>query len=870
MSASRSLLAAALICAFSLALIPLQLRAAEPELPNVVAVEAGPVIDGTLDDPAWQKATVLTLDGFCDQARRDKGEKPADATEARIVTDADHLYVAFRCAESHADGPWVYRDEKLQRRQNSHVMGGDNVAVAIDMGRFGFYTYYMFFVNPAGELYKCYTWPHRYDLVLRDLELPEATSAAKIDRAAKAWTVELKVPLKGMLRYPADGFPSIIGLDLRRVQWGADRGQRDLEIYWTGMADVTGNRVQPHYDHMATWRPLFATFPDYQSAYAAGRGWVQLVFPDSFGHVRLAAGTIDNKLVVGHGERLVGLIGTRAGWQTTPQGEAKIARMFDAPRMEYWDDLRPTDRPRTVPQVIATPPVNKPGGDAPRLLAGPTVQRAGKATRISFELSAATDVAVAIVDAGGRIVRHLAAGVLGPNPPAPLQKDRLAQTIEWDHADDFGRPVPPGRYRAVVSAGLKPAFQLAIPIDKDNWWYQDPTPTAKGLDIERLPDPQLGKTIGHFSWGSINYMAVDRGNEELYIQTRHVYDGRTGNKVRELQLSGPVLSTLSKVPNSGEVFPAGADGPLPPELAASRQGGLLYMTGPNELWRFSRDGKRIEFSALDRHFVPELWGAHSNPHRGVCVGPDGDVYKMHHYMPHTAFDNQVTRIGPDGRIKSYGFIEVRTLAAGVRVDREGNVYIGCTIQPPGALPPKELAEKMPERSRSLYTRVYGSIVKFGPRGGVVRPARDGESAPAPLVTPGRKGPVPFVAEGAAWVHPGLAPMLSRISDDAGGPGCSCRNGRFDLDEFARLFIPDAVSGRIEVTDSNANTIAFIGGRGRDGKAVTPDGVELGWPTVVTVSDEAVYIADYLRFRVVRARLDYAASGHAEIDVGERP
>jgi len=818
-------------------------RAAEPALPTVPALEKGPTVDGALADAAWKTALSLKLDGYCDQARRDKGDKPKDATDAWVVTDKANLYVAFRCVESHPDGPWIYRNEKYRRRRNSHVMGGDYVTVAIDMGRFGFYNYYMFFVNPAGELFKCFTWPHRYDLVLRDLALPAATAAAKMDKAKKQWTVELKVPLKEMLRHPGDGFPRIIGLDLRRLQWGDERGKHKFSVYWTGMANVVGNRIKPQYDHMATWKPLFETYPN-NYAYAAGRGWVQLVFPGSFGHLRLEAGTLDNKLVTGQGARLTGLLGTQTSiWHRYKTMRAKAVKRLDRPRMEYWADLRPK-HPAGQPTVVTERPVRRPGV-VPRFVEKPSVRKMKDGTQISFKVSIPTDVIVAVADARGRIVRHLAGGVLGANPPKPFTKNRLAQTVAWDHTDDFGRPVEPGRYKVIVSLGLTPRFHFAIPIDKRNWWYQDPTPTAKGLDIDNMPSPNIGKTLGHFSRGNFNYLSVDRDTEELYVQTRHVYDGRTGRKLRELKPQGVKLSGTYKAPKTGELF-------------VSRRDGLLYMTGPNEVWRFDRTGKPVPFEAVGRHFIPELWGAHSNPHRGICVGLDGDVYKVHHYIPHTAFSNQVTRIAPDGRIKSYGFIEIRALAAGVRVDRDGNVYVGCTIQPRGALPPKELASKMPERPRKLFKRLYGSIVKFGPEGGIIRPDPTGK-----LVVPGARKPVPFTAQGAKWVHPGFAPMLSRISDKHGGPGCSCRNGRFDLDDYGRLFIPDAVFGRVEVTDSNANTILFVGRRGKPDEQA---GVELGWPTVVAASDEALYIADYLRYRVVRVKLGYAAQEEAAVTV----
>ena len=65
-----------------------------------------------------------------------------------------------------------------------------------------------------------------------------------------------------------------------------------------------------------------------------------------------------------------------------------------------------------------------------------------KQWNIRFELNRATDVEVAIVDATtSKVVRHLAAGVLGGNAPDPLQSGTLVQTISWDGRDDYGNPV---------------------------------------------------------------------------------------------------------------------------------------------------------------------------------------------------------------------------------------------------------------------------------------------------------------------------------------------------------------------------------------------------------------------------------------------
>ena len=77
--------------------------------------------------------------------------------------------------------------------------------------------------------------------------------------------------------------------------------------------------------------------------------------------------------------------------------------------------------------------------DEVQFVGSPSVTRSGGKTAVSFSMKKPTNVEVSILDAKGKVVRHLAAGVLGGKnpPPAPL-KVGLSQEIEWDES----RPLP--------------------------------------------------------------------------------------------------------------------------------------------------------------------------------------------------------------------------------------------------------------------------------------------------------------------------------------------------------------------------------------------------------------------------------------------
>ncbi len=90
----------------------------------------------------------------------------------------------------------------------------------------------------------------------------------------------------------------------------------------------------------------------------------------------------------------------------------------------------------------------------------PQVIRKGDQVTISFETKGFCDVTIAIENSEGRIVRHLASGVLGDRAPKPFQQRTKKQQIVWDGKDDQGLYLDhKNALRVRVSLGLKPVFE---------------------------------------------------------------------------------------------------------------------------------------------------------------------------------------------------------------------------------------------------------------------------------------------------------------------------------------------------------------------------------------------------------------------------
>lgn len=95
----------------------------------------------------------------------------------------------------------------------------------------------------------------------------------------------------------------------------------------------------------------------------------------------------------------------------------------------------------------------------------PKVAKSGAGWAVSFASKGKCDATVDVLDKDGRIIRHLASGVLGANAPHPFLQDSLSQKIEWDGLTDDFRSIEPTNFSIRVSLGLQAKYDKSMGYD---------------------------------------------------------------------------------------------------------------------------------------------------------------------------------------------------------------------------------------------------------------------------------------------------------------------------------------------------------------------------------------------------------------------
>ena len=186
-------------------------QGAEPSLP-AVRVATAPILDGRLDDVAWQRAEVI---GNFRQRDPDQGAPGTEGTTVRVVFDDTALYIGAHLADSEPER--ILANELVR---DSEFDSDDTFSVVLD-------TYhdhrnaFMFRVNPNGAM---------FDGVVRNEADPDSNWDEQWYAATtigpEGWTVELHIPFKA-LRF-ANGPTQVWGIDFERII-----RRKNEEVYWT-------------------------------------------------------------------------------------------------------------------------------------------------------------------------------------------------------------------------------------------------------------------------------------------------------------------------------------------------------------------------------------------------------------------------------------------------------------------------------------------------------------------------------------------------------------------------------------------------------------------------------------------------------------
>jgi len=191
----------------------------------VPKVDAPPTIDGRCDDAAWRAAREVAF-----RHLNGRAAPPAAPTTARVVCDAERLYVAMACTDP---------DDRLKvvgKARDRNVWAGDAVGVLLDPGHTqALDDVYAIAVNPAGVVRDV----KGYDRACRsgrfgiatgsdgvgvgaaadagwNADLKVAVGRAGAKAAGSDWTVEVAVPFKDL--GIAGAVPTVVGMNLVRFR----------------------------------------------------------------------------------------------------------------------------------------------------------------------------------------------------------------------------------------------------------------------------------------------------------------------------------------------------------------------------------------------------------------------------------------------------------------------------------------------------------------------------------------------------------------------------------------------------------------------------------------------------------------------------
>ncbi len=246
----------------------------------------------------------------------------------------------------------------------------------------------------------------------------------------------------------------------------------------------------------------------------------------------------------------------------------------------------------------------------------PSLSQDGDRVTVRFALKDYCDVTVAIEHQSGKILRHLASGVLGDNAPVPYQKNSLKQELVWDGKDEIGKYVDNLKEcRVRISLGLKAR------LERNLYWSPH-----KALSTSCPPIQATREGVYVWFAGHVNQLRLF-DHDGNYVRTVYPFPA---DKIKHVK----GLKWQSYPPDNES---------LPSKLSNHDQDTLL----PDESVRaLAVRGKRIVLAGLKSTFLATDGSSGGMSYVGPTVGYEskgGDKGSETAFRPYSA------ALGPDGK-----------------------------------------------------------------------------------------------------------------------------------------------------------------------------------------------------------------------------
>jgi len=234
-----------------------------------------------------------------------------------------------------------------------------------------------------------------------------------------------------------------------------------------------------------------------------------------------------------------------------------------------------------------------------------------------------------VLNSDGKIVRHLAAGLLGgKNPPPEPLKAGLSQTLSWDGNDDLGKLAGTGPFKVQVRLGMGANLDRFIPS------FPNPLsrPTAIGVGANGDVYVLSGRV---YTNGVCVYLFVlDRTGKYLrtILPSPANLKAEQVKGLERLKLPGGKEVPIIYQGYTGDMAPF-LSGMRAQQLAVTAQGAIAFASGGNDMWdqaveRYVLTIKPDGSTPAETGFVGPRLGnacAYGNglPQQQVAVSPDG-------------------------------------------------------------------------------------------------------------------------------------------------------------------------------------------------------------------------------------------------------